>query len=95
MHQAIIINSIVCVVGALLGWVLAVASIISIANMTVRWSGLLVVAAGLVPLAFVASGIGAWWAFAAGLPRVATGLITLPWLYGLAFVLLMLVSFKR
>jgi len=94
MQLTLIINSIVCVVGAIVGVLFAGASIISIANMTVPWRGLLVVAALLVPVAFVVSGIGAWPAYGQGFTQVAIGLIALPWVYAVVFVLLMLVSFK-
>ena len=68
MQLALIINSIVCVVGVIVGVLFAGASIISIANMTVPWSGALLVAAILVPVAFVVSGIGAWLADGLGAP---------------------------
>ena len=91
MQLTLIINSIVCVVGTIVGVLFAGASIISIANMTVPWRGLLIVAALLVPVMFVVSGIGVW---LAGSPQVVTGLIALPWVYGVVFVIAMLVSFK-
>ena len=94
MQLALIINSIVCVVGAIVGVLFAGASIISIANMTVPWRGLLVVAALLVPVAFVVSGIGAWLAYNQGAGQVAIGLVAMPWLYAVIFVLLMIVSFR-
>ena len=95
MHLTLIINSVVCVVGIIGGLLFAGGSIISIANMTVPWRGLLVVAALLVPGAFVVSGIGAWLAYARDSTQVAIGLVALPWLYAVVFVLLMVVSFKR
>src|SRR6266498_4417875 len=52
MQLALIINSIVCVLGTIVGVLFAGASIISIANMTVPWSGVLIVAALLVPVTF-------------------------------------------
>jgi hypothetical protein len=94
MYLTLIINSIVCVLGTIGGLLFAGGSIVSIANMTVPWRGLLMVAALLVPVAFVASGIGAWVAYGQGSTQVAIGLIALPWLYGVVFVLLMIVSFK-
>jgi hypothetical protein len=94
MQLALIINSIVCVLGTLGGVLFAGASIISIANMTVPWSGLLIVAALLVPAAFVVSGIGAWLAYNQGSAQVAIGLIALPWIYAVVFILVMLVSFR-
>lgn len=92
MHLALIINSVVCVIGAIAGALFAVASLISIANMKVPWAGALIVAALLVPVAFVISGIGAW---LAGSSQLAIGLIALPWVYGAVFVVAMLVSFKQ
>ena len=94
MHLTLIINSVVCVVGAVVGLLFAGGSIVSIANMTMPWTGWLVVAALLVPGMFVVSGIGAWLAYAQGSNQVTIGLIALPWLYGVIFVVLMLVSFK-
>lgn len=94
MQLALIINSVVCVVGTIVGVLFAGASIISIANMTVPWRGLLIVAALLIPLMFVVSGIGTWLADGRGSTQVAIGLIALPWVYGVLFVLAMLVSFK-
>ena len=92
MHLAIVINSIVCVVGVIAGLLFAGASIISIANMTVPWREALLVAALLIPLAFVISGVGAW--LTSSTP-VTIGFIALPWVYGLVFVICMLVSFKQ
>jgi len=92
MNQTLIINSIVCVLGTLAGLLFAGGSIISIANMDVPWRGLLLVAALLVPVSFVVSGVGAW--LARGSTQITVGLIALPWLYGVLFVLLMLKSFK-
>ena len=92
MHLTVIINSIVCVLGAIGGLLFAGASIISIANMTVPWTGALIVAALLIPVTFVVSGIGAWLASST---LVIIGLIALPWAYGLVFVICMLVSFKQ
>jgi hypothetical protein len=92
MQLALIINSIVCVVGSIVGVLFAGASIISIANMKVPWTGALIVAALLVPVAFVISGIGVWLVSS---NAVVIGLIALPWIYGLVFVGFMLVSFKQ
>jgi hypothetical protein len=94
MQLTLIINSIVCVVGAGVGVLFAGGSIVSIANMTVSWAGLLVVAALLVPVMFVVSGIGAWVAYGQGFGQIAIGLVALPWIYAVLFVLAMLVSFK-
>jgi len=94
MQTTLIINSIVCVIGAIVGAMLAIASMISIANMEVPWAGALLVAAILVPVIFVVSGIGAWVANAYGSSAIAIGLIVLPWIYGAIFVMTMLMSFK-
>lgn len=94
MQLALIINSIVCVVGAIGGLLFAGGSIISIANMQVPWRSFLLVAALFVPVSFVVSGVGAWIANARGSSQIAIALIAMPWLYIGVFVLLMLVSFK-
>jgi hypothetical protein len=94
MHRTLIINSIVCVVGTIGGLLFAGGSIVSIANMTVPWRGLLVVAALLVPVAFLVSGVGAWLAYGQGSAQVAIAFVALPWVYAVIFVLLMVVSFK-
>ncbi len=94
MHQILVINSIVCVVGTLLGLMLAGGSIVSISNMTVPWSDKLIVAALLVPGAFVVSGVGAWLAYGWGSTQFAISLIAFPWLYTVVFILLILMSFK-
>ena len=93
MQLALIINSVVWVVGTIGGVLFAGASIISIANMKVPWVGALIVAALLVPVMFAVSGIGAWVANARGSSQVAIGLIALPWVYGVIFVIVMLRSF--
>jgi hypothetical protein len=95
MQQALIINSIVCAIGAIVGLLFAGASIISIANMNVPWSGLLLVAAVLLPVTFLISGVGAWLANARGYSQLVTALIATPWVYSLGFVVVMLLSFKR
>ena len=92
MQLPLIINSVVCVLGTIAGVLFAGASIISIANMTVPWREALIVAALLVPVMFVVSGIGAWLASS---PQVLYGLIALPWIYGVLFVICMLASFKQ
>ena len=94
MQLALILNSIVCVAGVVLGSVFAMGSIISIANMNVPWAGWLLVAALLVPVTFLVSGVGAWVANARGSSPIAMGLIAMPWLYVAVFVLCMLASFK-
>jgi hypothetical protein len=92
--QLAIINGVVCVVGAIVGLLFAGASIVSIANMTVPWRGALIPAVLAIPALFVVSGIGAWLASGRGASEVAIGLIALPWVYGVGFVLVMLASFK-
>jgi ABC-type multidrug transport system permease subunit len=93
MRLTLIINTIVCVVGAAVGVLFAGGSIISIANMppSRAW---LIWAAILVPVAFVVSGIGAWLAYAWSTTPVIIGLMALPWVYGIIFIVLMLMSFK-
>jgi hypothetical protein len=94
MHPIIIINSIVCVVGVVMGLLFASGSIISIANMTVPWREWLLGAALLVPVAFVVGGIGAWQADVRGATQFTIGFVAFPWLYVVVFILLMVVSFK-
>jgi hypothetical protein len=91
MQLALIINSVVCVLGAIGGFFFAAGSVISIANMKVPWRGALLVAALLVPVTFVVSGVGAWMVS----PQMRSAFFALPWAYGLLFVLAMLFSFKR
>ena len=93
MQLTLIINSLICLAGAVLGLLFAVGSIISIANMTVPWREWLIGAALLVPVTFVVSGIGAWLAYQHLSTSFAIGLIALPWLYAVIFILLMLISF--
>jgi hypothetical protein len=94
MYLALIINSIVCVLGIVIGLLFAGASIVSIANMNVPWSNWLVMAALLIPIMFAVSGIGTWIAYARHIPRLTIGLIALPWLYAVVFVGFMLISFQ-
>lgn len=94
MSTLIVVNSIICVLGVIVGLLFAGASIVSIANMTVPWSGMLIVAALLIPVMFLVSGIGAWLAYDRASMQVVIGLVALPWIYGLAFVLVMIGSFK-
>lgn len=94
MPLPVIVNSIVCVAGAILGVLFAGASLISIANMRVAWVGVLVVAAFLIPVMFIVSGVGMWLAYDRASSLVVIGLVALPWLYGAAFVLLMLRAFE-
>ena len=94
MHLTLIINSIVCVAGTVFGLMFAGGSIVSIANMTVPWRGLLIVAALLVPVAFAVSGIGTWLAYGWGFAQFAIGLVALPWFYVVVFIFLMVVSLK-
>lgn len=94
MHQILVINILVCVLGTLAGGLFAAASIISIANMKVPWREVLLVAAFLIPVAFVVSGVGSWIAYGWGYSGVAVGAIALPWVYALIFIVLMLISFN-
>jgi hypothetical protein len=92
---AILIHSIVCLAGTCGGAFLAAASIVSIADMRVPWVGLLLVAALLVPVAFIVSGVGAWLAYYWSFTRTAIGLMFLPWLYTAFFIAGMVLSFQR
>ncbi len=94
MRLTLIINSFVCLGGTAAGLLFAGGSIISIANLNVPWQQLLLVAALLLPVAFVVSGIGSWLAYTYGFAHLVIGLIALPWLYLLVFVILMLISFQ-
>lgn len=94
MHLMIIINSIVCVMGIIIGLLFAGGSIISIANMTVPWREWLLGAALLVPVAFLIGGIGAWQADIRGAHQLTISFIAFPWLYLVVFILFMLVSFE-
>ena len=51
------INTVVSVLGVLVGAFLAMGSVISIANMQISWSGALLVSAMLVPVAFAIPGL--------------------------------------
>jgi hypothetical protein len=94
MSVTVIVNGVVCLVGTIVGILFAGGSIISIANMTVSWRGFLIVAALLVPVMFIVSGIGTWLAYGRTSMPVVYGLIALPWGYGAIFVLLMLIAFN-
>ncbi|HNP70773.1 MAG TPA: hypothetical protein PLO33_02370 [Kouleothrix sp.] len=94
MLIVLIINTIVCVLGALGGVVIASGSVISIADMNVAWAGWLLVGALLIPVMFVVSGVGAWLAHWFGPASLTIGLVALPWVYGLLFVAAMLMTFK-
>ncbi len=94
MPLPVIINGLVCVAGTVLGVLFAGASIISIANMKVPWVELLLVAALMIPVMFIVSGVGVAIAYGRMPPGVVYGLVALPWLYGTGFVLLMLRSFE-
>lgn len=94
MPLPVIINSIVCLAGIVVGVLFAGASIISIANMTVPWRDSLLVAALLVPVMFLVSGIGLWLVYERTSLAIVISLVALPWLYGGVFVLVMLQSFE-
>jgi hypothetical protein len=93
MHQILIINTIVCILGFFGGGLFAGASIISIANMKVPWSSFLLVAAFIIPLMFLVSGVGAWIAYSWGYSGAVGWAIALPWIYALIFIILMFRSF--
>ena len=84
------VNSAICLLGVLLGIFFASGSMISIANLKVAWSGILLIVAILVPVMFAVSGIGAWLVN----PSWINYLVGLPWAYLSLFILAMLVSFK-
>jgi hypothetical protein len=93
-NEIVIFNGIVCTFGTVAGLLFAASSLISIANMTVRWRGLLLVTALLLPVTFLVSGIGVWVAHLRGADQLAMVLIALPWIYTVLFVLAMIISFK-
>lgn len=94
MQLTLMINSVVCVLGAAGGLKFAIGSILTLIDTNVRWRGPLVVAALLMPVLFVVSGIGAWLAYSRAANQLAIGLVVLPWAYGVLFVLAMLASIK-
>lgn len=87
------INTIVGVLGILLGVFIASGSVISIANMQVPWApGLILMAFG-VPVAFGISVIGAWAVHLLGAPQFVIYLVALPWVYLALFIAAMLLTF--
>lgn len=88
------VNTVICILGILLGIFFASSSIMSIANMPVAWAGALLVAAILVPVMFLVSGLGTWGVYAFNHPEWINYLIGLPWVYLLLFVAAMLMTFK-
>lgn len=91
----VILNLVASAIGLLLSSTLAVASVISLANMRVPWVVALLVAALLMPVMFLVSGIGTWVAYERASRPVVIGLMALPWLYALLFVVAMLISFEQ
>lgn len=83
-----------CILGTALGVFFASGSIISIANLKVAWSGILLVAAILVPVMFVISGVGAWLSYAFDKMNFVWYLVSLPWTYLAVFIVAMFLSFK-
>ena len=83
------VHSPVCKLGVLFESILAMPRIMSIANMAHPLGTLLFLTALLVPVSFIASGIGAWMAKAKGTPTVVSRLVIYPWLYILAFLMVM------
>ena len=88
------INTVVSVLGILLGIFVASGSTISIANMQVSWAAGLLVAAFGVPVAFAVSGVGAWAVYLLGAPQLVGYLVAMPWVYLALFVVAMLVTFS-
>ena len=94
MHRALIINSVVCLLGVILGAFFALMSVISIANMHGWAADALIIAALLIPVMFFISGFGLWMVNHRQFNATAVGLILLPWVYGSLFVIAMLVSLR-
>nr|WP_044200385.1 hypothetical protein [Oscillochloris trichoides] len=90
----LILNTIVCIIGALGGAFLSIGSIISIANMQVPWAVVLLWMTLLVPVMFVVSGIGGWVLFALRATQWLGWIIALPWGFAVLFVLAMLATFQ-
>ena len=88
------LNTLISIVGVILGIFLASGSVISIANMQVSWAWLLLVAAFAVPVMFGISGIGAWLAYGFGALPWINYLIALPWVYLALFIAAMLLTFR-
>ena len=88
------LNTLISIVGVILGIFLASGSVISIANMQVSLAWLLLVAAFAVPVMFGISGIGAWLAYGFGALPWINYLIALPWVYLALFIAAMLLTFK-
>lgn len=88
------IVTLISVLGVAAGAFLAIGSVISIANMKVSWAGTLLLAALGVPLAFGIAGIGAWWMYFAEAGRFFTYLVFFPWVYLVAFIAAMVISFR-
>lgn len=89
------VNTVVSLIGVGLGAFLAVGSVISIANMQLSWAGFLLIMAIGVPITFVISSIGGWWAYSESATQLVTYLIAFPWIYLTVFVVVMLVSLKQ
>ena len=87
------VNTVIALIGVVLGGMLAVGSVISIANMKVAWAGALLVAAFFVPVMFFISGAGVWIAHWLGASHYITALMALPWGYLALFIAAMLISF--
>ncbi len=88
------INTVVSVLGILLGVFIASGSTISIANMQVRWAvGLLLMAWG-IPVIFGVSGVGAWVMYALAMHQLVLYWVALPWVYLALFVIAMLITFR-
>ena len=76
------------------GAFLAMGSVISIANMRVSWVGALLLMAFGVPVMFGLSVIGAWWVYFADSPAYFIYIVALPWVFLVAFIAAMVISFR-
>ncbi|MBJ6610180.1 MAG: hypothetical protein JG718_07460 [Candidatus Thiothrix moscowensis] len=88
------VNTVISLLGIVLGIFVASGSAISIANMQVSWAAWLMVAAFGIPVAFGLSGIGAWLVHWFGASHLVIYLVAFPWVYFVLFIAAMLVTFK-
>lgn len=91
---AIWIVTLIHVLGMAGGAFLAIGSVISIANMRVAWAGWLLIMALAVPVVFGLSIIGAWWVYLSHAAPYFSYVVAFPWVFIIAFVVAMVVSFR-
>ena len=84
----VILNTLVSIAGAMLGSVIASASVVGITNLSrpVPWGTALLVAAYGISVLFIVSGIGAWVMYWLESARWVRYLIALPWVYLILFI---------